>query len=258
MAEQSGGFLKALEDFSTNVSPLDFMLVAQNWALFADGIVNTIVLIGLSLLIGTALAIPLGLIRASRVPVANQITWGYIYLFRGTPLLVQTYLIYHGLGQFEFIRESILWPFLKQAWWCALIAFVLNTAAYSAEMFRGAIESVPWGEVEAAKACGMSRWTRIRRIIIPSAFRAALPMYSNEVIFLLHGSVVAGVVTIVDVLGAGRILNAKYYLAYEGFIAAAIIYMIMVYLISRGFKLWESKWHAHLRPRKIDASPQKV
>lgn len=253
MAEQSGGFLEALEDFSTNVSPLDFMLIAQNWEIFAEGIANTIVLIALSLLIGTALAIPLGLVRASRVPVANQIVWGYVYLFRGTPLLVQTYLIYYGLGQFEFIREGFLWPLLKQAWWCALIAFVLNTAAYSAEMFRGAIEAVPWGEVEAAKACGMSRWTRIRRIIIPSAFRQALPMYSNEVIFLLHGSVVASTVTIVDILGAGRTLNAKYYLAYEGYIAAAVIYMILVFGISRGFKLWEKKWHAHLRPRASEA-----
>jgi arginine/ornithine transport system permease protein len=250
MAEQSGGFLEALEDFSTNVSPLDFYLVAQNADLFLQGIVNTILLVVVSLVLGGLLSIPLALVRANQTPVANQVVWGYVYLFRGTPLLVQTYLIYYGLGQFEFIRESVLWPFLKEAWWCALIAFVLNTAAYTTEIFRGAIEAVPWGEVEAAKACGMSPWTRVRRVILPSAFRRALPMYSNEVIFMVHGSVVASTVTIVDILGAGRTVNAKYYLAYEGFITAAIIYMILVFGISRGFKLWEKRWHAHLRARE--------
>jgi len=250
MAEQSGGFLKALEDFSTNTSPIDFVLIAQHYDLFLQGVVNTVLLVVLSLLIGGALSIPLALTRAYKTPVANQIVWGYVYLFRGTPLLVQTYLIYYGLGQFEVVRESFLWPFLREAWWCALIAFVLNTAAYTTEIFRGAIEAIPFGEIEAAKACGMSPWTRVRRVVLPSAFRRALPMYSNETIFMLHGSVVASTVTIVDILGAGRTLNAKYYLAYEGFIAAAVIYMILVFLISRGFKLWEKHWHAHLRPRE--------
>lgn len=256
MAEHSGGVLKSLQDFSTNVSPLDFYLIAQNADLFLQGIVNTILLVVLSLLIGGALSIPLAIVRASQTPFFNPIVWGYVYLFRGTPLLVQTYLIYYGLGQFEFIRESIFWPFLKQAWWCALIAFVLNTAAYTTEIFRGAIESVPWGEIEAARACGMSKATRTRRIILPSAFRRALPMYSNEVIFMLHGSVVASTVTIVDILGAGRTMNAKYYLAYEGFITAAILYMILVFFISRGFKFWEKKWHAHLRPRESTAGKE--
>jgi arginine/ornithine transport system permease protein len=226
------------------------MLVLQNWDLFVQGLFNTVLLVIVSLVLGGLLSIPLALARANRTPVANPIIQAYVYVFRGTPLLVQTYLIYYGIGQFEEIRSSFLWPFLKEAWWCALIAFVLNTAAYTTEIFRGAIESTPWGEVEASKACGMSPWTRTRRIILPSAFRRALPVYSNEVIFMLHGSVVASTVTIVDILGAGRILNAKYYLAYEGFIAAAIIYMVLVFLISRGFKLWEGKWHAHLRPRE--------
>jgi arginine/ornithine transport system permease protein len=112
------------------------------------------------------------------------------------------------------------------------------------------IVETPWGEIEAAKACGMSPWTRMRRIVLPSAFRRALPMYSNEVIFMLHGTVVASLVTITDILGAGKELNGKYYLAYEGFIAAAILYMILVFIISRGFKFWEGKWHVHLRPRE--------
>ena len=250
MDEQSGGLLKALEDFSTNVSPLDFVLVAQHYDLFLRGAVNTVILVVLSLLFGALLSIPLAIARAYKQPILNQVIWAYVYVFRGTPLLVQTYLIYYGLGQFEFIRESMLWPFLREAWWCALLAFTLNSAAYTTEIFRGVIETTPWGEIEAAKACGMSPWTRMRRIVLPSALRRALPMYSNEVIFMLHGSVVASTVTIVDILGAGRALNAKYYLAYEGFIAAAIIYIILVYVVSCGFKLWEKKWHAHLRPRE--------
>ena len=112
--------------------------------------------------------------------------------------------------------------------------FVLNTAAYTTEIFRGAIEAIPYGEVEAAKAYGMSGWKRATRIVLPSALRRALPAYSNEVIFMLHGSVVASTVTIVDILGAGRILNAKYYVAYEGFLTAAVLYMLLVYLITRG------------------------
>jgi arginine/ornithine transport system permease protein len=250
MEEQSGGFLKSLEEFSTNVSPIDFYLVAQNYEIFLVGIGNTVTLVVLSLVIGGVLSIPLAIARAYPKPVLNQIIWGYVYVFRGTPLLVQTYLIYYGLGQFEGIRESVLWPFLKEAWWCALLAFVLNTAAYTTEIFRGVIVETPWGEIEAAKACGMSPWTRMRRIVLPSAFRRALPMYSNEVIFMLHGTVVASLVTITDILGAGKELNGKYYLAYEGFIAAAILYMILVFIISRGFKFWEGKWHVHLRPRE--------
>ncbi len=251
-----GGWLEALTKFSETTSPIDFVLIAQHYDLFLEGLMNTVGLVFFSLLIGGVLAIPLAIVRASRPPVVNQLVWVYVYVFRGTPLLVQTYLIYYGLGQFEGVRESFLWPFLREAWWCALIAFTLNTAAYTTEIFRGVIEATPHGEIEAARACGMSPWTRMRRIILPSALRRALPAYSNEVIFMLHGSVVASTVTIVDILGAGRTLNAKYYLAFEGFIAAAVIYMILVYLLSRGFKLWEWKWHAHLRPRGIETAKQ--
>lgn len=250
MDSENPGFLTALKEFSENASPLDFFVIAEHWDLFLLGIWNTIGLVVLALMIGGVIAVLLALVRASRTPVLSQVTWAYTYVFRGTPLLVQLYLIYYGLGQFEAVRESFLWPVLRDAWWCTLFAFVLNTAAYTTEIFRGAIEAVPYGEVEAAKACGMSATRRNLRIILPNALRRALPAYSNEVIFMLHGSVVASTVTIVDILGAGRILNGKFYLAYEGFIAAAVLYMILVYGISRGFKVWEKHWHAHLRPRE--------
>ena len=248
--ERGPGLLSAIQEFSTNTSPVDFVLILQNWPMFLTGIGYTLLIVVVSLAVGGVLSLPLAVARANRTPVLNEIIFGYVYLFRGTPLLVQLYLIYYGSGQFrEELEAAGLWWIFKDALWCTLIAFVLNTAAYTTEIFRGAIDAIPYGEVEAAKACGMSNWIRTRRIILPNALRRALPAYSNEIIFMLHGSVVASTVTIVDILGAGRILNAKYYLAYEGFLAAAVIYMILVFFITRGFKLWEKYWHAHLRPR---------
>ncbi len=248
---QDPGLLGAVRQFSENTSPIDFVLIFENWELFLGGVGFTIFLVVVALVFGAIFSIPLAIARANRTPIVNQIIWGYVYVFRGTPLLVQLYLVYYGLGQLEGMRDSILWPLFKSATFCTILAFVLNTTAYTTEILRGAIEAVPFGEVEAAKASGMSRFQLNARVVLPNALRRALPAYSNEVIFMLHGSVVASTVTIVDILGAGRILNGKYYLAYEGFIAAAILYMILVYFISKGFKFWEKHWHAHLRPRTV-------
>ena len=250
MEERGPSLLQAIRDFSENASPIDFILIAQHWDMFLTGIGYTLFLVTASLVVGGVLSLPLSVARAYRTPILNQIVFAFVYLFRGTPLLVQLYLIYYGLGQFEAVRESFLWLVLREPLWCTLICFSLNTAAYTTEIFRGAIEAIPYGEIEAAKACGMTGWLRARRIVLPSALRRALPAYSNEIIFMVHGSVVASTVTIVDILGAGRVLNAKYYLAYEGFIAAAVLYMLLVFFITRGFKLWEKRWHAHLRPRE--------
>ncbi len=228
---------------------MDLSLVLNNYDLFIAGVLNTVGLLAISLLIGGAISIPLAVFRAERNSILSPLIWAYCYFLRGTPLLLQTYLVYYGLGQFEIVRESFAWPIFREAWWCALIAFSLNTAAYSTEIFRGAIEAIPQGQVEAAKAAGMSRFVMLRRIIMPSALRRALPAYSNEVIFMVHGSAAASTITIIDILGAGRVLNTRYYVSYEGFLTAAVLYMILIYLISRGFKIWEHFWHAHLRPR---------
>ena len=249
--ERGPSLLDAIRDFSENASPLDFVLIAQHWDMFLTGIGYTLLIVVVSLVVGGALSLPLAVVRAYRTPILNPIIWAYVYVFRGTPLLVQLYLIYYGLGQFEAVRDSFLWPVLRDPLWCTLISFVLNTAAYTTEIFRGAIEAIPYGEVEAAKACGMSGRQRTTRIVLPNALRRALPAYSNEIIFMLHGSVVASTVTIVDILGAGRVLNSKYYLAYEGFLTAAVLYMLLVLFITRGFKFWEKHWHAHLRPREV-------
>ena len=252
-------FGEYLRYISENFSPLDFVLVWDHIDKFLYGTVVTLELCVLSLILGGALAVPLAIARAYQQPWLNSPIWCFTYFFRGTPLLVQTYLIYYGLAQFEAVRNSFLWdPFLSKAWWCALVAFTLNTAAYTTEFLRGAIESTPYGEVEAARACGMSRFTMMRRIVLPNAFRRALPAYSNEVIFMLHSSVVLSTITIQDILGVGRWLNGRYYVAYEGFVTAMLFYMVLVFIISRGFRFWEKHWLAHLRAREteLSATPQ--
>ncbi len=245
--------LQYLQHISENVSPVDFYLIADNLDRFLAGALVTLQLTFLALLFGGLFAVPLAVARAARTPGLNPAIWGFTYLFRGTPLLVQTYLIYYGLGQFAVVRESFLWdPILSSPWWCVLIAFTLNTTAYTTEFLRGAILSVPNGEIEAARACGMSWWTRLRLVVLPGAFRRALPAYSNEVIFTLHGSVIASVVTLQDLLGVGRWLNGRYYLAYEGYLTAMVFYMIIVFGITRLFRLAERRYLGHLRPREHD------
>ena len=239
--------------------PLAVALIAANFDRFLYGVWVTLNLTFLSLVLGGLLSIPMAIARASGHAVLNPLVQGYTYVFRGTPLLVQTYLIYYGVGQFEVIRQSFLWdPILSSAWWCALIAFTLNTAAYTTELLRGAIADTPKGEVEAAIATGHSYRSRMRRIILPSAFRRAIPAYSNEVIFMLHGSVIASTITLQDILGVGRWLNGRYYLAYEGFITAAVLYFLIVLCITWIFRSIERRYLRHLTRRATTASSDAV
>lgn len=243
-----------MEQFLSYI-PLDISLIAENFDRFLYGVWVTLNLTFLALLLGGLLAIPMAIARASQHRIFNPMIQVFTYVFRGTPLLVQTYLIYYGVGQFDVIRNSWLWdPILSSAWWCALIAFTLNTAAYTTELLRGAIADTPTGEVEAAIATGHSYRSRMRRIILPSAFRRAIPAYSNEVIFMLHGSVIASTITLQDILGVGRWLNGRYYLAYEGFITAALLYFLIVLCITWAFRWFERRYLRHLVRR--DAGPE--
>lgn len=232
---------------------MNFDIILDSFDLYLSGALTTIELVGLCLMIGLTLAIPLAIMRTSKNPVVWGPVWAYVYFFRGTPLLIQMYMVYYGMGQFEFIQTSWMWPLLQKAWFCALLAFTLNTAAYTTEIIRGAIEATPHGEIEAAKACGMSRMLMLRRILLPSAFRRALPAYSNEVIFMLHGSAIASVITIVDITGAARIVNSRYYSPYEAFLTAAAFYMVITFVVVTVFKRVEIGWLAHLRPRESRA-----
>ena len=224
-------------------------LVLQNWQLFAHGVWITVQLTARAVAIGFAIALPAGLARARRSRFWEPVLEAYVYLFRGTPLLVQTFLIYYGLAQFGWIRSSWAWTFLRDPWWCALIAFSLNSGAYATEIVRGAVQTTPKGILEAAAALGLSVRQVSWLVLIPSALRRALPQYGNEVVFMLHGSAVASVITLKDILGAGRTLNAKYYLAYEGFLTAAALYMAITFLLVWLFRRLERRYLGYLARR---------
>jgi arginine/ornithine transport system permease protein len=224
-------------------------LILANWQMFANGVWMTLQLTFLPLALGFLIALPAGLARARGAPFWSGAINAYVYLFRGTPLLVQTFLIYYGLAQFAFIRESWAWELLRSPWWCALIAFTLNSGAYGTEIIRGAVSTTPRGEVEAALSLGLSPRQTEYLLVVPSALRRALPQYSNEVVFMLQASSVASVITIQDILGAGRTLNAKYYLAYEGFLTAAALYMAITFALVAAFRGLEARFLRHLGPR---------
>jgi len=230
---------------------MDFEAILSNLPLYLDGLVTTVELVAISLIFGLVLAVPIGLLASRTNAMVTFLPKAFIYFFRGTPLIVQMYMIYYGAGQFEPLRDSFLWPVFKEAYTCALIAFSLNTSAYTAEILRGAIIATPFGEIEAGRASGMSGWLILRRIILSSAFRRALPAYGNEVIFMLHGSALAGVITIIDLFGAARVVNSRYFVPFESFITAGIFYLILTFAIIWLFKRLEFRWHAHLRPRKV-------
>ena len=197
------------------------------------GLVVTLELTVLSLVFGMVLALPLAALRTARSPLLRMPAYGYIIFFRGTPLLVQIFLIYYGTGQFDWIRETPLWPLLRQAYWCAILAFSLNTAAYTAEILRGAIEAVPRGEIEAGLALGMSRWLVFRLISLPRAFRLALPAYGNEIILVIKSSSLASTITLLDITGVARTLVAHTYAPYEIFLVAGALYLLLVLAATR-------------------------
>ncbi len=234
---------------------MEFSIIFDNIGIYFQGLKTTLLLVSVSLFLGFMMAVPLAVLRTSKSVLIQAPIRAYVYFFRGTPLLVQMFIVYYGFGQFNAIKASVLWPLFQEAYFCALFAFTLNTAAYTTEIIRGAIEATPHGEVEAAKAAGMSRLLMLRRIVLPSAFRRALPQYSNEIIFMLHGSSLASVITIIDITGAARIINSRFYSPYEAFLTAAAFYMSITFLIVFLVKKLEGRWFAHLRPRETAAAP---
>lgn len=206
-----------------------------------DGAQLTLELVAISVLTGLLLALPLGIARASRHWYVRALPYGYIFFFRGTPLLVQLFLVYYGLAQFDAVRKSALWPFLRDPYWCAIITMTLHTAAYIAEIIRGAIQSVPPGEIEAARALGMSRTQTLLHIILPRAARIGLPAYSNEVILMLKASALASTITLLELTGMARTVIARTYLPVELFFAAGMLYLVIAFVLVQGFKLLE-RW----------------
>ena len=225
---------------------IDFAIIWSSLPELLQGSVVTIQLTVLTVLCGVILAVPLGVLRASRYRTASRLLWCYTYFFRGTPMLVQLFLIYYGLAEFKSVKASVLWPFLSQGYWCCVLAFTLNTAAYTIEIVAGAIRNVPLHDIEAAKSMGMSSWTRMRRIVLPVAFRTMLPSYTNEVIFILQSTALASLVTVADLTGVARVIIARTYAVYELFVTIGLVYLVLTYLMLWGFKRLERRWYRHL------------
>ncbi|WP_455923073.1 ABC transporter permease [Pseudomonas putida] len=206
-----------------------------------QGATVTLELVAIAVLAGLILAVPLGIARSSRKWYVSAVPYGYIFFFRGTPLLVQLFLVYYGAAQFDAVRHSVLWPYLRDPFWCAAATMTLHTAAYIAEILRGAIQAIPKGEIEAARALGMSRSKALLFIILPRAVRIGLPAYSNEVILMLKASALASTVTLLDLTGMARTIIARTYLPVEIFFAAGVLYLLISFVLVQGFKVLE-RW----------------
>ena len=226
----------------------------QNLALFGTGIATTLTLLFASLAVGAVMALVFALLLTGPWRAARWLVGAYTYVIRGTPLLIQVYLIYYGLGQLEWIqaRWDTVWPWthFKEPFFCALLAFSLNTAGYTAEMLAGAIRETSAGEIEAAQAYGMNRVQVMWHIVLPSALRRTLPAYSNEVVMMLHSTSLASAVpSMLDVTAAASRIYSDYYLPFEAYLAAAAIYLTASFCLIGVFKLSERRLLAYLAPR---------
>jgi His/Glu/Gln/Arg/opine family amino acid ABC transporter permease subunit len=227
---------------------MDPSVILDNLPRFASGAWVTVQLTALSVVIGLVCAVPLALARLSPNPLLSWPAYAYMFYFRGTPLLVQIFLIYYGSGQFVSELRSIgLWQFFREPYFCAVLTLTLNTAAYTAEILRGAIRAVPFGEVEAGRAFGMSRAMILRRVILPKAFRIGLPAYTNEVIFLFQATSLVSIITIMDLTGVGRVIIAETFRTFEVWIFVGLCYLAMSYGILYLLKRLEYRLSGHLR-----------
>lgn len=227
----------------------------ETLALYAEGVLNTLWLLLTSVSAGAVLAVLCALALTGRMAWLRALVGAYTFAIRGTPLLIQVYLIYYGLAQLDWIqaRWNDVWPwtYFKDAFFCAWLAFTLNTAAYTAEMLAGAIRETSAGEIEAAQAMGMGRWTVMRRIVLPSALRRTLPAYSNEVVMMLHSTSLASTVpALLDVTAAASRIYSDFYLPFEAYIAAALIYLAITFALVGVFRLAEQRFLAYQAPRR--------
>ena len=225
---------------------MDFSVVVEYFPRLLEGAWVSLQLVIISIILGGIFALPIALARISPVGWIRAVPFAYIFFFRGTPLLVQIFLVYYGASQFDAVRESFLWPILKEPFWCAIIAFTLNTSAYTAEIFRGAIQAIPHGEVEACKVIGMTKTQMYRRVLLPRAFGIVLPAYGNEIILMLKGSALASTITILDLTGMARTIIARTYTPMEIFIAAGAIYLVISIVIIAIFRQIELRQNRYL------------
>lgn len=226
---------------------IDWPIIIDALPAFLDGLRITLFLLVISLASGFVLSVPLALARVSRRPFVSGPVWLFTYVIRGTPLLVQLFVIYYGLSQFAFIRESALWPVLRSPWFCAWLTFTLNTTAYTTEIFAGAIRTTPSGEIEAARAMGMRPMQIFTRILWPGAWRRALPAYGNEVVMMMHATALASTITLVELTRVARDVYFNHLVITESFGTVAVFYFVLTFTLVGLFKLLERHFLRHLK-----------
>jgi octopine/nopaline transport system permease protein len=227
---------------------MDLTFMGETFVALLRGVPLLFQLAGISISVGALLAMMFAMMRLSGIGVLEWISRSYVFVFRGTPLLVQIFLIYYGLGQFRPELQAVnLWWFFREPFWCAVTALTLNTAAYAAEIIRGGLQSVPHGQIEAARACGMSRALLFRRIVLPIAVRQALPGYGNEIILMVKATSLASIITLMEVTGIAHKLISQTFRAVEVFIVAGAIYLAINFAITRIVQLVEHRLSPHLR-----------
>ena len=225
----------------------DLALILDSIPKMLMGLGLTLQLLFLSLALGTALAIILLLMRISGRWFLSVPAMVYIYIFRGTPILAQIFIIYYGLPQLEFVRDSILWPILREPFGCAIVALSLNTGAYVSEIFRGGVLGVDRGLKEAGAALGLSARQRFIYITAPIAIRLSLPAYSNDVVSLMKSTALASTITLLDMMGIARTIVAETYAPYEIFVSVMVIYLVITWAIQRTFGWIEKRLSRHVR-----------
>lgn len=232
---------------------MDFGFFAEAFWRLLPGVPMTLQLAFLSCAFGAVLALILASMRLSGVLPLDLFARTYVFVFRGTPLLVQIFLIYYGLSQFPALRQSFLWPILREPFACAVIALTLNTGAYASEIIRGGLLGVPHGQIEAARACGMSRFLLFRRIVLPLAIRQALPAYGTEIILMVKATSLASIITLMELTGLAAKMISDTYRVIEVFVVAGAIYLAINFVLTRIVLMLEHWLTPHLRARKEPA-----
>ena len=204
--------------------------------------VVTLKLLSVSLIFGLAIGLLFAILRLNKNPIINKFAYAYSYVFRGTPLLVQIFIIYYGLGQIEYFRSTFLWVIFKEPYWCAIIAFALNTGAYTSEILRSAFQTIKPGIIEAGKSLGISNKIIFYKIQIPVAIRQSLPAYGNEIILMMKGTSLASTVTLMDITGVAKHIVSTTYKPLEVFLLAGSIYLFMTFIIHNLIKYLEKKY----------------
>ena len=221
---------------------MDLELMINSFPKLLSAAAITLKLLSVSFVIGLFIGLFFAILRINKNIFISKFAYGYSYVFRGTPLLVQIFIIYFGLGQIEYLRSTVLWVILKEPYWCAIIAFALNTGAYTSEILRSAFQTIKPGMIEAGKSLGISNKVIFFKIQIPMAIRQSLPAYGNEIILMMKGTSLASTVTIMDLTGVAKYIISTTFKPIEVFIVAGGIYLFMTFIIHNVIKFLEKKY----------------